>query len=123
MEQYYNNDEKKQKNSIFILNKIDKVKDEETEINNFKKILENNLKCHIEKEGFFIGLSALLLYLKSFKYNSFFDYLFCIIEDKKESDEMIEDFVIEKMSKDFNTEIEENFDIESEIELPKMKKN
>ena len=118
MEQYYNNDEKKQKNSIFILNKIDKVKDEETEINNFKKILENNLKCHIEKEGFFIGLSALLLYLKSFKYNSFFDYLFCIIEDKKESDEMIEDFVIEKMSKDFNTEIEENFDIESEIELP-----
>ena len=123
MEQYYNNDEKKQKNSVFILNKIDKVKDEESEINNFRKILEKNLKCHIEKEGFFIGLSSLLLYLKSFKYESFFDYLFCIIEEKKESDEIIEDFVIEKMSKDFNTQIEENLDIEIENKLPTDEEN
>ena len=118
MEQYYNNDEKKQKNSIFILNKIDKVEDENAEINNFKKILEDNLNCHIEKEGFFIGISALLLYLKSFKYESFFDYLFCIIEEKKDSDEIFEDFLIQKMSKDFNTDIEENLDIESENKIP-----
>ena len=114
MEKYYDNDEKKQKNSIFILNKIDKVKDKDAEIDNFKKILEENLKCHIEKDGFFIGISALLLYLKSFKYESFFDYLFYIIEEKKDNDEIIEDFVIQKMSKDFNTEIEENLDIDSE---------
>ena len=43
----------------------------------------NEMLTYIEKEGFFIGLSALLLYLKSFKYESFFDYLFCIIEEKK----------------------------------------
>ena len=118
MEQYYNNDEKKQKNSIFILNKIDKVKDEENEINNFKKILEDNLKCHIEKEGFFIGLSALLLYLKSFKYESFFDYLFCIIEEKKKDNEIIEEYIIEKMSKDLKTDIEENLEIDSDVKLP-----
>ena len=117
MENYYNNDEKKQKNSIFILNKIDKVNDEENEIKNFKKILEDNLKCHIEKEGYFIGLSGLLLYLKSFKYESFFDYLFCIIEEKSNDDENIEEFVIEKMSKDFQTNIEENLDIENDIKL------
>ena len=115
MEQYYNNDEKKQKNSIFILNKIDKItKDQDNEINRFKKILEKNIKCHIENEGFFIGLSALLLYLKSFKYESFFDYLFCIIEEKTINDLIIEDYVIQKMTKDFNCEIEENLDIESD---------
>ena len=118
MEQYYNNDEKKQKNSIFILNKIDKItKDQDNEINCFKKILEKNLKCHIENEGFFIGLSALLLYLKSFKYESFFDYLFCIIEEKTINDKIIEDYVIQKMTKDFNCEIEENLDIESENQI------
>ena len=118
MEQYYNNDEKKQKNSIFILNKIDKItKDQDNEINRFKKILEKNLKCHIENEGFFIGLSALLLYLKSFKYESFFDYLFCIIEEKTINDLIIEDYVIQKMTKDFNCEIEENLDIESENQI------
>ena len=123
MEQYYNNDEKKQKNSIFILNKIDKVKDEENEINNFKKVLEDNLKCHIEKEGFFIGLSSLLLYLKSFKYESFFDYLFCIIEEKSDNDEIIEEFVVDKMSKDFKVDIEENLEIESESKLSTSEKN
>lgn len=119
MEKYYDNDEKKQKNSIFVLNKIDKIKDEDAEINHFEKILKENLKCHIEKNGFFIGLSALSLYLNSFKYESFFDYLFCIVEEKKDSDEIIEDFLIEKMKKDFNTtNIEENLDIESEYHIP-----
>ena len=118
MEQYYNNDEKMQKNSIFILNKIDKVSDEKNEINKFKKILENNLKCHIEKYGHFIGLSGLILYLKSFKYESFFDYLFCIIEERNNESESIEEFLIDKMSKDFQTNIEENLEIENDEKLP-----
>jgi len=118
MKEYYNNDEDNQKNSIFILNKIDRVNDEKNEINNLKKILEKNLKCHIEKYGHFIGLSGLTLYLKSFKYESFFDYLFCIIEEENNESQSIEEFIIDRMSKDFQTNIEENFENENDEELP-----
>ena len=61
MYQYFNNDSNKLKNSIFILNKMDKIVNPNEELVNFKKILNDNLKCHIEKNGFFIGLSALLM--------------------------------------------------------------
>ena len=88
MSQYFNNKEEKQKNSIFILNKIDKISNKKEEIENFQKILEKNLVCHIEKKGFFIGLSGLLMYLKRFKYESFFDYLYCIIEEYNKNEEI-----------------------------------
>ena len=117
MYQYFNNDSNKLKNSIFILNKMDKIVNPNEELVNFKKILNDNLKCHIEKNGFFIGLSALLLYLKRFKYESFYDYLLCIIEEFNNDETIsIEEYIIKKMSKDFNINIEENLNIDDEDE-------
>ena len=79
--------------------------------------MNDNLKCHIEKNGFFIGLSGLLLYLKRFKYESFYDYLLCIIEEFNNNEKIsIEEYIIKKMSKDFNINIEENLDIDDEDE-------
>ena len=98
MYQYFNNHPNKLKNSIFILNKIDKIVNPNEELVNFKKILNDNLKCHIEKNGFFIGLSGLLLYLKRFKYESFYDYLLCIIEEFNYNEKIsIEEYIIKKM--------------------------
>ena len=118
MTKYFNNDQNKQKNSIFILNKIDKIANPKEELNNLKILLNKYLKCHIEKNGYFIGLSALLLYLKRFKYESFFDYLFCIIEEYN-SNEMIsiEEYIIKKMQHDFNIKIEENYNIDDDEEM------
>ena len=125
MSQYFNNKEEKQKNSIFILNKIDKISNKKEEIENFQKILEKNLVCHIEKKGFFIGLSGLLMYLKRFKYESFFDYLYCIIEEYNKNEEIsFEEYLIEKMSNDFKIKIEENLNFDDDdIELPVQQKN
>ena len=44
MNQFFNNDPNKLKNSIFILNKIDKIENPYEELKNFKKILNENLK-------------------------------------------------------------------------------
>ena len=125
MNQYFNNDPDKQKNSIFILNKIDKITKEKEELENFKLILEKNLICHIEKKGFFIGLSGLLLYLKRFKYESFFDYLICIIEEYNNNEKKsLEEYLVKKMSDDFKVTIEENLNIDDdEQELPVEQKN
>ena len=118
MNQYFNNDPNKLKNSIFILNKIDKIENPYEELKNFKKILNENLKCHIEKNGFFIGLSALVLYLKRFKYKSFVDYLLCIIEEFHNNEKIsLEEYIIKTMSKDFNIDIEENLDIDEDEEV------
>ena len=77
-----------------------------------KKNLNKNLICHIEEEGYFIGLSSLLLYLNRFKYNSFFDYLFCIIEEYIEKGNVnIDEYIIKRMSKDFEIQIKENLEI------------
>ena len=117
MNQYFNNNPNKLKNSIFILNKIDKIVNPKKELDNFKIILNDNLKCHIEKNGFFIGLSALLLYLRRFKYKSFYDYLLCIIEEFNDNKKVsIEEYIIKRLSKDFNIIIEENLDIDDEDE-------
>ncbi len=115
MNQYFNNDPTKLKNSIFILNKIDKIENPNEELKNFKKILNENLKCHIEKNGYFIGLSALVLYLKRFKYKSFVDYLLCIIEEFHNNEKIsLEEYIIKTMSNDFSIIIEENLDIDED---------
>ena len=124
MFQYFNNDPNQLKNSIFILNKIDKVVNPKEELNNFKKILNENLNCHIEKNGFFIGLSALLLFLRRFKYESFIDYLLCIIEEFNNTENInIEEYIIQKMSKDFNISIEEDLNIDDDDELEEEENN
>ena len=113
---YFNSDLNKQKNCIFILNKIDKVNNEESELNKLKKNLNKNLICHIEEEGYFIGLSSLLLYLNRFKYNSFFDYLFCIIQEynSQYENDNIDDYIIKRMLKDFQiNKMKENLEITS----------
>ena len=114
---YYDNDKYEQTNSIFILNKIDKINNKKEEIENLKKILDKNIK------GSFIGLSGLLLYLKRFKYKSFSDYLFCIIEEFNNPEKnSFEEYIIQIMSKDFKTDIEENLDINDDATIPEDQK-
>ena len=113
MNQYFDNDSCNIKNSIFILNKIDKIVNQEEELLNFKKILNQNLKCQIGKDCSFIKLSALLLYLRRFKYKSFDDYLLCIIEEFNNKEKIsLEEYLIKKMSTDFDIIIEENLNLD-----------
>ena len=124
MNQYFDNNPNKQKYSIYVLNKIDKINNPKEELEHLKSILYE--KCHIEKNGFFIGLSGLLLYLKRFKYESFFDYLFCIIEEYKIDEDLnIDEYISKKMSKDFGQNIEENLDYgdDDTIDFPKEEKD
>ena len=119
MSLYFGNDPNKQKYSIFIRNKIDKIAENKKGLDIFKDYLEKNLTCHIEKNGFIIGLSGLRLYLKRFKYNSFFDYLFCIIEEYNGNEDLsFEQYIINCFANDFNETIDENLDIIEEGDVP-----
>ena len=124
MNLYFDNDPNKQKNSIFILNKIDLISEPEKGLEKLKDFLAEKLKCHIDQNGFFIGLSGLKLYRRRFKYNSFFDYLLYILEEIKGNEDLnFEEYIIKNLSNDFKDDtIEENLDILEEEEIPKEEK-
>ena len=125
MKLYFSNDPNKQKNSIFILNKTDLISEPEKGLEKLKLFLAEQLSCRIDQKGFFIGLSGLRLYLRRFKYNSFYDYLLYILEELKGNEDLnFEEYIIKNFSKDFNdNKIEENLDILDEEDVPKEVKN
>jgi len=124
MNLYFDNDPCKQKNSIFILNKVDLISEPENGLEKLKNILAESLECRIDQKGFFIGLSGLNLYRKRFKYYSFYDYLLYILNELKGNEELnFEEYIIKNLSKDFNDDkIEENLDILDEGEIPEEDK-
>ena len=125
MKLYFDKDPNKQKNSIFILNKVDLISEPEKGLEKLKNILAESLECRIDQKGFFIGLSGLNLYRKRFKYYSFYDYLLCILNELKDNEEFnFEQYIIKNLSKDFNDDkIEENLDIVDDGEIPVEDKN
>ena len=122
-------------NSIFVLNKIDKIDEPSKQkefIQSFIKTISNKKELSFLKNNLndsnVIGISSILLLKKSFKFDSFDEYLDCILEEAiqdKNQKKKIENNFSDYLFRKFKNEIHKvkEFDYSDDSEESEEKKD
>ena len=107
-------------NSIFILNKFDKPEDKKLTKYNFEKYLLETLK--VPNIDYIPCISDQLL-LNIFKYENYYSYMVSIFNEMKDDELNPVNYIKRNLEKDFNIEVEDNFDEDKyeDIKLMKLK--